>query len=157
MLDVEAKFCYLDKRARLGYNGVVSNKDQLKRSVKAVVTVVSFVFAGLLPTAVAAAGTSLGSLKPTIDVATDAGDLGQALVTLVIVVAALLALFYMVMGAINWIRSGGDKTKLEEARYQIVAAVVGLLVLASVWALYQLVLTVSFGKTDIEVPKLTES
>ncbi len=116
-----------------------------------------FVWASVAPAGALAAGATLASLKPQVEVATDAGNLGQALVTLVIVTAALLALFYMVMGAINWIRSGGDKTKLEEARHQIVAAVVGLLVLASVWALYQLVLTIGFGKTDISVPALTAS
>ena len=72
--------------------------------------------------------TSVEMSKATpsgIEVATDAGGLLKTVITLVIVVAALLTLFYLVMGAISWITSGGDKGKVEEARNKITAAVIG--------------------------------
>ncbi len=86
---------------------------------------------------------------------TDFASLAKSIVTLVIVVAALLTLFYLVMGAIAWITSGGDKGKVEEARNKITAAVIGLLILAAVWAIFQLVLTIGFGSNKIGVTNFT--
>ncbi len=69
----------------------------------------------------------------------------KSIVNIVIVVAALLTFFYLVWGAINWITSGGDKGKVEEARNKITAAVIGLLILAATWAIFQLIMTIAFG------------
>ena len=103
--------------------------------------------------------TSVEMSKATpsgIEVATDAGGLLKTVITLVIVVAALLTLFYLVMGAISWITSGGDKGKVEEARNKITAAVIGLLILAAVWAIFNLVLTIAFGGAGtLDVPGFT--
>ncbi|MBQ6449751.1 hypothetical protein IJJ08_02510, partial [bacterium] len=80
----------------------------------------------------------------------------KTVITLIIVVAALLTLFYLVMGAIAWITSGGDKGKVEEARNKITAAVIGLLILAAVWAIFNLVLTIAFGgASTLNVPQFT--
>ncbi|MBQ6449469.1 hypothetical protein IJJ08_01020 [bacterium] len=81
----------------------------------------------------------------SIAVETNSQTLLSRIITLVIVVAALLALYNLIMGAIDYINSGGDKSKTEEARGRIIAAVIGLLVLASVWAIFNLVVTVGFG------------
>lgn len=47
---------------------------------------------------------------------------------LIFVVAILIALFFLVYGGIKWITSGGDKGGVEAARNQIVAAVIGLII-----------------------------
>jgi len=73
------------------------------------------------------------------------GSVVRNVITIVFIVAALLTLFYLVMGAINWITSAGDKGKVEDARNKITAAVIGLLILAATWAIYQLVMTIAFG------------
>ena len=83
-----------------------------------------------------------------ISVQTNAQTLTKHVITLVIVVAALLALYNLIMGAINYINSGGDKGKTEEARNRMIASIVGLLVLASVWAIFNLVLTIGFGSAS---------
>ena len=93
---------------------------------------------------------------PTVDVATNASSLFQTILTLVIVVAALLTLFYLIMGAISWITSGGDKGKVEEARNKITAAVIGLLILAAVWAIFQLVFTLGFG-SNVEMASFADA
>lgn len=54
---------------------------------------------------------------------------------LIFMVSSFLAFVYMIGGGLRWIISGGDKAKIEGARDQIIAAVVGLLVLASAWAI----------------------
>ncbi len=87
-----------------------------------------------------------------------AGSLLHNVFTLTIMVAALLTLYHLIMGAIHWIASGGDKGKVEDARNQILAAIIGILVLACTWAVFQLVLTVAFGTdaSGISVPTLVD-
>ena len=52
-----------------------------------------------------------------------------ALITLIFIAAVVIALFFLAWGAVRWILSGGDKAAVEAARGQIVAAIVGLVVL----------------------------
>ncbi len=46
----------------------------------------------------------------------------------VFIIAALLALFYFIYGGIQWITSGGDKTKVQAARNKMVYSVIGLII-----------------------------
>lgn len=93
-----------------------------------------------------------------IKVNDNAGLLLRNVLTLTIMVAALLTLYHLIMGAIHWIASGGDKGKVEDARNQIFAAVIGILILACTWAIFQLVLTIAFGTdaTGINLPTLVD-
>lgn len=89
-------------------------------------------------------------------VATDANTTVQGAVSIVFVVAAALTFAYLIYGAITWITSGGEKSKVESARNKITSAAIGLIILASVWAIYNLVLTVAFGGNDISLPNLND-
>lgn len=60
---------------------------------------------------------------------------------LVIILGAILAIIALMVGAVRWITSGGDKTKLQQAQEQITQGIVGLIVLASIWAIITLVFT----------------
>ncbi|NMC35871.1 hypothetical protein GYA49_02385 [Candidatus Beckwithbacteria bacterium] len=57
-----------------------------------------------------------------------------------LILGAILCLFYLIIGAIEWITSEGDQNKNESARKRITAAVVGLGVMACIYALWVLVL-----------------
>ena len=46
-----------------------------------------------------------------------------------VIFGILAALIYIVLGAFNWITSGGDKAKVDSARGHIVAAVIGLIII----------------------------
>ncbi len=70
-------------------------------------------------------------------------------INLIFVVAALLAFAFLIAGGLRWIISGGDKSKIEGARDQIIAAVVGLLILASSWAIINFSLNL-LGLEDLE-------
>ena len=72
------------------------------------------------------------------------GDIVSGLIRLVLVVAALVFFFILVIGGIRWIMSGGDKANTEAARAQITAALVGLVIVFSAWAIVQLI-KVFFG------------
>lgn len=56
------------------------------------------------------------------------GSIVNAVITLMFVVAVLVALAFLIWGGIKWITSGGDKAGVEAARNQIVAALVGLVI-----------------------------
>ncbi|MBI5620185.1 hypothetical protein HY949_00210 [Candidatus Gottesmanbacteria bacterium] len=53
--------------------------------------------------------------------------------------AFITGFFYLVTGAMHWITSGGDKAKLEESRNRIIHSIVGIIVVASSWAIIALV------------------
>ncbi|AKM83107.1 hypothetical protein A2422_04015 [Candidatus Woesebacteria bacterium RIFOXYC1_FULL_31_51] len=69
------------------------------------------------------------------------GDIVSGGLRLVLVVAALVFFFILVIGGIKWIMSGGDKAQTEGARNQITAALVGLVIVFSAWAIAQLLAT----------------
>lgn len=62
-------------------------------------------------------------------------------IRLVLVVAGLAFFFILVIGGIKYILSGGDKAHTEGARGQITAALVGLVIVFSAWAIIQLINT----------------
>lgn len=68
----------------------------------------------------------------------------STIIRTLVVIAAVLFFVWLVLGGIKWITSGGDKAKTEEARQQITAALVGLVVVFSAWAIAQLI-SVLFG------------
>lgn len=61
--------------------------------------------------------------------------------------AGLAALLYLILGALSWVTSGGDKEKVDKAQHKIQAAVIGLIVLVAVIALAITLETVVFNKT----------
>ena len=75
------------------------------------------------------------------------GSLVSAGIQLVLVVAAIVFFFILVLGGIKWITSGGDKGQTEAARNQITAALVGLVIVFSAWAIIQII--ESFFNVDI--------
>lgn len=66
------------------------------------------------------------------------GKLVGGIIGVFILIAFILAFFYLIIGGINWITSGGDKAQLETARNRIINAIIGLILVASVWAVISL-------------------
>lgn len=69
----------------------------------------------------------------------DVGQLISALVGTLLIIAALLAFFFLILGGIQWITSGGDKAGMEAARNKITHAIVGLIIVGAAWAIMLLV------------------
>ncbi len=78
------------------------------------------------------------------------GGIVSGLIRLILVVAALVFFFILVIGGIRWIASGGDKAQTEAARNQITAALVGLVIVFAAWAIVQLINTF-FGVNIFEL------
>jgi hypothetical protein len=67
------------------------------------------------------------------------GSAIPAVITIAMVVGVLVFVFILIMGAIQWISSGGDKQGLEAARGKITNAFVGLVILFAVFAIIKLI------------------
>lgn len=70
---------------------------------------------------------------------TEIGQLISALVGTLLIVSALLAFMYLILGGIQWITSGGDKAGMETARNKVTHAIVGLIIVGAAWAIMVLV------------------
>lgn len=78
------------------------------------------------------------------------GGIVSGAIRLVLVIAAIVFFFILVVGGIRWIVSGGDKAQTETARNQITAALVGLVIVFAAWAIVQLI-NVFFGINIFEL------
>lgn len=69
------------------------------------------------------------------------------------IIATLIALLFLIWGGIKWITSGGDKAGVEGARNQIIAAIIGLIVVFLAFFILNLVLGL-FGTSlfDLTLP-----
>jgi hypothetical protein len=85
-------------------------------------------------TAQAAANPTGEAVSRPMGFAEDLGSYINAILSLVIVVSLLLVFFNFIMAGFQWITSGGDKGKTEEARNKIVNAVIGILIVSSSFA-----------------------
>lgn len=72
------------------------------------------------------------------------GGIISFFVTALLIIAGLVFFFMLVIGGLRWITSGGDKSATEGARNQITAALIGLVIVFSAWAIAQLLANV-FG------------
>ena len=81
-----------------------------------------------------------------------------AAVGLGFVVGVIIFFFVMLLGAIQWITSGGDKNAVDAAKGKITNAVIGIVVLLSVFAIIKIIegffgfniLTLDIGPLKIE-------
>lgn len=65
----------------------------------------------------------------------NATRLVQAVINLVLVMAGLVAFFFLLLGGLQWILAGGDKEGTEKARKRITAALIGLVIVFSAYAI----------------------
>ena len=72
----------------------------------------------------------------------------QGGIRIAFILAVIITFAYLVWGGIQWITSGGDKTKYEEARNKITAALVGLAIIALAYLILRLAIHF-LGFTDV--------
>lgn len=110
-----------------------------------ITTVLSFIS----PTLASAAGGSFSvnvedEVKSRVAINDSLGSFVSKTFSAVLLVAGLATFAYLVYGGVQWIMSGGDKGKLEEAKGRITNGVIGLAIVASAWAVY-LIIDYFFG------------
>lgn len=89
-----------------------------------------------------------------------AGDLNKVIgnaINFVFVVAALLALVFLILGGVKWLTSQGEKEGVNKARETIVAAVVGLVIIFLSYLIVNFVLNLFVGVNlfNLTLPTLT--
>jgi hypothetical protein len=67
--------------------------------------------------------------------------------SLMIILCIVLALIFIILGGIQWITSGGDKTKLQAARSKLTWSIIGLVIAFS--AFFIVALIGFFFKVDL--------
>src|SRR3989338_781018 len=75
------------------------------------------------------------------------GKFVSGFISLLLMAATILAFVNLLLGAFNWISSGGDKGKLETAQQKILHAVMGLVLVFASWAIF-IVLLQFLGMSD---------
>lgn len=80
------------------------------------------------------------------------------LISAAFVIAIIIALGYLIYGGVKWILSEGDKTKVEESRNHVIAAVIGLIVVFLSYFLLNLVIGLFLGQgaslSNLQFPSL---
>ncbi len=99
-------------------------------------------------------GTDFGNLCD-LD-ADQVGPLISRVVQILLIAAAIIALFFLIWGGIRWVTSGGDKAKVDEARKHIVAAIIGLIIAFLAFFILSFVLNLfGISLTELQLPQLT--
>ena len=111
----------------------------------------SLMFAG-----VAAAQGQVGITPPARVPAPGINDVIRFAVNVLFFVAVIAALIFLLIGGIKWLVSGGDKAAVEAARGQIVAAIIGLVIVIFAYFILNFVLTLIGipGLTNLNIPTL---
>ncbi len=78
------------------------------------------------------------------------GILFSNAIMIFILVAGLIALIYLLWGALDWIVSGGDKEKLLKARKKIQNAIIGLLVIFAALVIFNVLVGMVLGGKIIQ-------
>lgn len=81
----------------------------------------------------------------------------STLITFGFVAGSIIFFFMLLMGAIQWITSGGDAKQLEAARGRITSALIGIIVLFAIFAIIKVVeglFEISILTIDIGVLKI---
>lgn len=68
------------------------------------------------------------------------GKFFSSLVMVILVGATIWTFIQLLWGGLDWISSGGDKSRLEMAQHRITTAILGLILIFGSWAFYLLIL-----------------
>lgn len=104
----------------------------MKKIIALLAVLLSYSF-GIVPLSLAQTITIQISKPP--GALSDISKILSAGISLILIVAGLVAFVYLLLGGIKWITSGGDKGQLEAARNQIIQALIGLIVVFAAWGI----------------------
>jgi hypothetical protein len=77
------------------------------------------------------------------------------LIILIFIIAATVFFFMLIWGGIQWMTAGGDKVASEAARGRITAALIGLVIVFSVYAILKLFEQIfGFSLTQFNIERL---
>jgi len=80
-------------------------------------------------------------------------NLPAFLIQLAFVAGIVISIAFLIYGGIKWVLSGGDKTKVESARGHIVAAIVGLVIIAGAYTIISIIFQIIGASNPITTGK----
>jgi hypothetical protein len=87
---------------------------------------------------------------------TKIGSVISTAVTIILIIATIIALFFLIWGGIRWITSQGDKAKVEGARNTIIGAIIGLVITFLAYFILTIILGFfGLSLTNLQLPKFT--
>ncbi len=110
------------------------------KSIRKLAVATGTAMSGLLASAQVAMAIDIQPISAGKGYATDFGTMFNSMLNVVMLIAALLVFAYMIWGGIEWITSGGDKSKAESARNKLTAAIIGLVIVAASYAVVTMVI-----------------
>ncbi len=60
-------------------------------------------------------------------------------ISILLIVGVIVAFIFLVIGAIQWMTAGNDKAAMESARGKVISAIIGLVVLFTVFAIIKII------------------
>ena len=81
-------------------------------------------------------------------------------ISLVLIITFVTFFFILVLGGLKWITSAGDDKKLATAKAQITHALIGLVIILSIWAILNLIQTlfsINILTKGISIPSFNSS
>lgn len=122
---------------------------------------ISALLFAFVPTAFAAPLCPPGQFSSLCTIRIDQGsgkNIVGNVITILLIIAIVLALIFLVLGGIRWILSGGDKGKIDQARSMITAAIVGLLLALLAFFIVNIISIVVTGHTfsSLTIPRLID-
>lgn len=112
---------------------------------KLVKKVAPWIFIGtsllVFPASVLAEETSIDIGKPwqELGLKFTIGSLVSGVLKFILIAAAVIFFVMLLIGGVQWMLSGGDKAATEAARNKITAALIGLVIVFSGWAIASLI------------------
>lgn len=128
------------------------------KKLTAIATGIAAVFSAALPAYATAAQVNLCPSGPLATLcslnAQKFATLIGNFITILLIIAAVIAIFFLIWGGIKWITSSGDKTKVESARNTIISSIVGLIIAFLAYFIISLVLSIFGVGTTFTLPTL---
>jgi len=94
-----------------------------------------------------------GAFKGLLDITIP--EMVPVIIRVIFILAALVALVFLIIGGIKWITAGGDKAATESARATITSALVGLMIVLAAYAIIRLIeFFFSVSILELKIPSI---
>jgi hypothetical protein len=74
------------------------------------------------------------------------------IIQVLFIVAVVVSLIFLIWGGIRWIKSGGDKAQIDQARSTIIGAMIGLAISLSAYFIVHVIYYIVTGNNQLNLP-----
>lgn len=92
---------------------------------------------------------TLTAPESVVKAPSDAGKFMSAIVSFIVVVAGIYALWQLLTGGLGYITSNGDKAKVQESSQKMLMAILGLFIIAASFIIAAVVSRLLFGDSSV--------